>query len=64
MSYTPCYRGFDSFYGIFNGQGDYYTHKVADGLDYWNQTKDYLVPIWDKNGVYSMVTQLNYLICY
>lgn len=26
-----------------------------DGLDYWNQTKDYLEPILDKNGTYSMV---------
>jgi hypothetical protein len=26
------------------------------GLDYWNQTKDYLVPILDKNNTYSMVT--------
>ncbi|KAI8519544.1 hypothetical protein Bbelb_028010 [Branchiostoma belcheri] len=27
-NYTPTYRGFDSFYGFYNGQDDYYKHTV------------------------------------
>jgi hypothetical protein len=26
-----------------------------DGLDFWNQTVDYLMPILDKNNTYAMV---------
>jgi arylsulfatase B len=26
--YTPVSRGFDTFYGFFNAQEDYYTHRV------------------------------------
>lgn len=26
--FTPAHRGFDSFYGFFNAQEDYYTHRV------------------------------------
>lgn len=26
--YTPPYRGFDSFYGLWNGYHDYYRHNV------------------------------------
>lgn len=27
MKYTPVERGFDSFYGFFYGEGDYYSHR-------------------------------------
>ena len=26
--YTPTYRGFDTFYGFWNGYQDYYKHNV------------------------------------
>jgi arylsulfatase A-like enzyme len=57
--YTPVSRGFDSFYGFFYGEEDYYTHRVSfgrnksSGLDFWNQTKDYLEPVLDQNGTYA-----------
>lgn len=61
--YTPVARGFDTFYGYFNAQEDYYSHRVSsllvlktqDGLDFWNQTEDYIVPVLNKNNTYSMV---------
>ncbi|CAM1306618.1 Uncharacterised protein g4415 [Pycnogonum litorale] len=58
---TPTYRGFDSFYGYYNGAEDYYTHericysaerKVpgrCQGLDFRDDTRVVL----DKNGTYS-----------
>lgn len=32
--YTPIYRGFDSFFGMYNGMIDYYdhTHHIATGI--------------------------------
>lgn len=32
-AYTPLYRGFDSFYGFYNGHIDYWTKKFGDDLD-------------------------------
>ena len=57
--YTPTYRGFDSFYGFYNGAADHFTHFTAAldddnkptffALDLRNNTD----PVTDKNGVYS-----------
>ena len=48
-SYTPLYRGFDSFYGIYLGAGDHYTHETARILD----LHDNETPVENKDGVYS-----------
>ena len=35
---TPRYRGFDTFYGIYNGAADFYTHKLFGKI---KNLKDY-----------------------
>ncbi|XP_054933355.1 arylsulfatase B-like [Dermacentor andersoni] len=52
-NHTPTSRGFDSFYGFYNGEEDYFTHSVTcqnqTGLDFWHNTD----PLWTSNGTYS-----------
>ena len=52
--YTPTYRGFDSFYGYYEGAEDYFNHtraatKKCKGIDFRNNTK----PVTDREGNYS-----------
>ncbi|XP_078326537.1 arylsulfatase B-like [Crassostrea virginica] len=45
---TPTYRGFDSFYGFYNGAEDYYSLVVAGGKDF----RDNKTPV-NATGEYS-----------
>jgi len=50
--YTPLYRGFDSFYGYYLSESDYFDHKSFYrhlGLDLHDGEK----PDWSQDGVYN-----------
>ena len=40
--YTPTYRGFDTFYGFYNGWGDHYSHEIDNILDLRDNNANYL----------------------
>ncbi|KAH6939121.1 hypothetical protein HPB50_015775 [Hyalomma asiaticum] len=52
-SLTPTCRGFDSFYGFYNGEEGYYSHTLNygnhTGLDFWFNKE----PMWSDSGNYS-----------
>jgi len=47
--YTPTYRGFDSFYGLYTGQADHFTYLNRGFRDLRDNKK----PVKGKRGVYS-----------
>ena len=51
---TPTYRGFDTFYGKYNGEGDYFTHiSKKNGYDLHKDEGTSLTIDWSANGTYS-----------
>ena len=50
--YTPTYRGFDSFYGLYTGHADHYTYVNRGFLDLRDDKKP-IKPAEDKEGAYS-----------
>ncbi|CAH3194701.1 unnamed protein product [Porites evermanni] len=48
-SYTPTYRGFESFYGFYTGSEDHFEHESLGILD----LRDDTLPVRDMNGTFS-----------
>ena len=48
-AYTPTYRGFDTFYGSYNGGHDHYSHKRLNILDF----RDNEEPVRDQDGTFG-----------
>ncbi|XP_043483338.1 arylsulfatase B-like [Leptopilina heterotoma] len=53
--YTPCYRGFDSHFGYWNGLQDYYSHIVQSTLEKYRgfDMRRNMSVAWDTAGKYS-----------
>ena len=51
---TPTYRGFDTFYGMYNGKGDYFTHiSKRNGYDMHKDQGTNFTIDWSAKGTYS-----------
>ncbi|GFW94166.1 tigger transposable element-derived protein 6 [Trichonephila clavipes] len=56
QSYTPLYRGFDSFLGFYYAEGDYYTHTIEKSVQVWQELLDFhrnSYPTNQYKGVYT-----------
>jgi len=56
--YTPTFRGFESFYGYYEGSEDYFAHGTSDGLDLHDEPRPFCGPgcttrPWGARGQYS-----------
>ncbi|KAK7077668.1 hypothetical protein SK128_013340 [Halocaridina rubra] len=51
-SYTPTYRGFDSFYGFYKARDSYFYHSDVEFGGY--DLRDNEEVAWSDNGTYSM----------
>ncbi|XP_055926476.1 arylsulfatase B-like isoform X2 [Argiope bruennichi] len=55
-SYTPMFRGFDSFLGFYYAESDYYTHTIEKSVQVWKELLDFhrnIYPTHEFKGVYS-----------